>query len=310
MEFKDYYKILGVPEDADSKTIKTAYRKLARKYHPDINKDAGAEDHFKEVAEAYEVLKNTDKRAEYDQLKKYGGQAGQSFEPPPGWQSRRSEYSNGAGDNRDFSDFFESMFRGASQQRNTQRRGQDVETELPIFLEDTLSDQPKTLSLDMPFIDEQGVRRSHRKTLNVKIPKGVLDGERIRLKGQGADGIGGGAKGDLYLTIKLVPHPVFDVDGKDLEIVVPVYPFEAALGAKVMLPTLEGKIQLSIPVQTQSGTKLRIKGKGLVHKKGRGDLFAIIKVVMPKTMTKEAKALWQEMAEINTENPRSQWEKH
>ena len=314
MDFKDYYKILGVEPTADDKAIKTAYRKMARKYHPDVSKETGAEAKFKEASEAYEVLKSAEKRAEYDDLRKYG-QQGRPFQGPPGWQGRGAP-QGGFGDEAggDFSDFFSSIFGGRAQQGRAQsagRRGQDVEMELPIFLEETLSTESKQVSFKVAQQSADGQRMPDiTKTLNVKIPAGVADGERIRLKGQGAPGVGGGANGDLYLIIRLAPHPLFDVEGHDLIITVPLTPWEAALGAKVAVPTLTGKIHLTIRPDSQSGQRLRVKGNGLVDKKGqRGDLYAQLKVVMPTFSDEETKAIWQSLAEKAAFDPRVQWSK-
>lgn len=313
MEFKDYYATLGVEPSADDKTIKTAYRRLARQYHPDVNKEAGAEDRFKEVAEAYEVLKNPEKRAEYDQLRQYG-QAGQHFEAPPGWQP-----SGGFGEQHgqfdgDFSEFFESIFgahRAGQQQRaRAPRRGSDVEMELPVFLEETLGEHSKPIDYVLSSHDEYGQRQADQhKSLNVKIPMGVVDGERIRLKGQGGLGSAGGPNGDLYLIIRLVPHPVFDVEGRDLIITVPLAPWEAALGARIEVPTLSGRINLSIPADSQTGQRLRIKGKGLPGKQAAGDLYAVLKVVMPAHSSENARTLWTQLGEAAGFDPRSQWSK-
>jgi len=317
MDFKDYYKILGLEPTADDKAIKTAYRKLARKYHPDVSKEAGAEDKFKEASEAYEVLKSPEKRAEYDDLRKYG-QQGRPFQGPPGWQSRGGGGGGGAqgnpfgGEGGDFSEFFSSIFGGRAQQgraRNAGRRGQDVEMELAIFLEETLSAESKQVSFKVPQHSADGQRMADiTKTLNVKIPAGVADGERIRLKGQGAPGVGGAANGDLYLIIRLAPHPLFDVEGHDLIITVPLAPWEAALGAKVAVPTLTGKINLTIRPDSQSGQRLRVKGNGLLDKQGqRGDLYAQLKIVMPKSTDEATKALWQTLADKAAFDPRAQW---
>lgn len=312
MEFKDYYKALGVPPDADAKTIKTAYRKLARQYHPDVSKEANAEEKFKEVSEAYEVLKDAEKRAEYDELRKYG-ERGQ-FEPPPGWQSSRagSGHWDSQQDYGDFSDFFESIFgaRGRAQQRHAgAMRGQDIELELPVFLEETLSTEPRKISYKTVGVNAQGMREEQTHTLNVKIPQGVLDGERIRLKGKGGAGLGENAPaGDLYLIIRLVPHPQFDTEGHNLILTLPLAPWEAALGSKVEVPTLDGRINLNIPANSQSGQRLRVKGKGLPLRDGtRGDLFAVLKVVMPKTLSEEEQQLWRQLADKAAFDPRSEW---
>tara|TARA_R110002073_G_scaffold20355_7_gene73056 strand:+ start:8649 stop:9593 length:945 start_codon:yes stop_codon:yes gene_type:complete len=312
MEFKDYYQILGVTPDADDKAIKTAYRKLARKYHPDVNPDEGAEEKFKEVAEAYEALKDAGRRAEYDELRRYGGRAGGGFEPPPGWQSNAGFSGAGAGSGHfegDFSDFFNSIFGGAggeSHQFRSGRRGQDAEIEMPVFLEETISEASKLVEYRIPVI-ENGQMKEVKKSLKVKIPPGVQDGERIRLKGQGGSGIGEGGSGDLYLHIRLVPHPLFDVEGHNLVLTVPLAPWEAALGTKITVPTLTGKINLTIAPNSQAGQRLRIKGKGLATKTGHGDLFALLKVVMPPSTTSKATALWQSLSEEAAFDPRAQW---
>lgn len=315
MEFKDYYAALGVEPDADEKAIKTAYRKLARKYHPDVSKEPDAEAHFKEVSEAYEVLKSPEKRAEYDELRRYGPQ-GPQFEAPPGWQPRGGFDGPPPGHEQDFSDFFEQIFgarAGAGAQRQPRaHRGQDVEMEVPLFLEETLSGESRPISFSLPSYDEYGRKLPpQNKTLNVKIPIGTADGERIRLKGQGAPGVNGGPPGDLYLAIRLVPHPVFDVDGRDLIVTVPVTPWEAALGAKVEVPTLGGRINLGIPANSQTGQRLRIKGKGLPNKgdAAAGDLYAVLKVVMPKASDEATRKLWEELADKAAFDPRAEWGK-
>jgi curved DNA-binding protein len=310
MDFKDYYKILGVQPDADNKVIKTAYRKLARKYHPDMNPDKGAEEKFKEVAEAYEVLKDAGRRAEYDELRQYRDRAGRGFEPPPGWRSN-SDFG-GAGARHfegDFSDFFNSIFGGGTTERQQQRsglRGQDAEIEMPVFLEETLSETSKLVEYLIP-VYENGQISEVKKSLKVKIPVGVVDGERIRLKGQGGPGHGNAPNGDLYLHIRLVPHPLFDVEGHNIVVTVPLAPWEAALGAKITVPTLSGKIHLTVAPNSQTGQRLRIKGKGLVSKTGTGDLYALLKVVMPPSANDDVKALWRTLSERAGFDPRAQW---
>jgi curved DNA-binding protein len=308
MDFKDYYKILSVEPEADSKTIKTAYRKLARKYHPDMNADKGAEDKFKEVAEAYEVLKDTKRRAEFDELRQYGSQSNQGFKPPPDWKS-----GNAGQTDSDFSEFFNSMFGGGSREfhhtNNEQAysaRGQDAEIELPVFLEDTVAENSKTIEYQIPAY-EDGQLVNIKKHLKVKIPQGVLDGERIRLKGQGSPGAGRGVAGDLYLHIRLVPHPLFDVQGHNLLLTLSLAPWEAALGAKITVPTLSGKINLTIAPNSQAGGKLRIKGKGLQGKSITGDLYVIIKIVMPPAASEKANQLWGELADTANFDPRAEW---
>lgn len=311
MDFKDYYKILGVEPAADDKAIKAAYRKLARKYHPDVSKEAGAEDKFKEATEAYEVLGTPDKRAEYDEIRKYGHQ-GRPFQAPPGWQSRAGSGASGFGnDTTDFSEFFSSIFGGRAQAgaRPRGRKGQDVDMELAIFLEESISGESKKISYKVPQHNAAGQRMADvTKTLNVKIPAGVADGERIRLKNQGAPGAGGGENGDLYLTIRLAPHPLFEVEGNDLVINVPLAPWEAALGTKVAVPTLTGRINLTIRPDSQNGLRLRVKGNGLQDKQGqRGDLYAQVKIVMPPQADEATRALWQKLADKAAFDPRSGW---
>jgi curved DNA-binding protein len=312
MEFKDYYAILGVAPDAEKADIKAAYRKLARKYHPDLNPGKESEEKFKEVAEAWEVLGDDTRRAEFDELRRYGGQQGRGFEPPPGWRS-----SAGGTEHHfsgDFSDFFESIFGGGFEAAGDRsgftggRRGQDIEIEMPVFLEETLSDTRKPVAYELPLI-EGGRRVSRRKSLQVTVPAGVTEGERIRLRGQGVPGQGGAPDGDLYLHIRLVPHPLFDVQGHDLLVTVPIAPWEAALGAKVTVPTLEGKITLTIKPDSQSGRKLRVKGKGLVSRAGRGDLYAVLRVVMPESGDERSRHLWQELSQAAAFDPRAQWRK-
>lgn len=312
MEFKDYYALLEVDPSADLKTIKTAYRRLARKYHPDVSTEANAEIKFKQMAEAYEVLKDSERRAEYDNLRLH--------RDDPRFSEAQPDFGGGhwqgtQGSTGDYSDFFESIFGSRAQgfqgrtQRHPPTRGQDMEMEVPLFLEETLTGESRTVSFTVPVLDEYGRQIDEvAKTLKVKIPAGVVEGERIRLKGQGVPGSHGAANGDLWLVIRFAPHPLFEVDGQNLHIVVPLTPWEAALGASVEVPTLTGKISLTIPAGSQSGQRLRIKGKGLASKKSSGDLYAILKVVMPAKADEQTSALWRELAEKAAFNPREAWE--
>lgn len=313
MEFKDYYALLEVEPTADLKAIKTAYRRLARKYHPDVSDEKDAESHFKAVAEAYEVLKDSERRAEYDQIRLHrndprfsGASAGFGGES---WQHTQE---SGAG----YSDFFESVFgqrfhsaqQGAT--RRQPRRGEDLEMEVPLFLEETLAEETRSVSYKLPIYDALGRQTDVKvKTLKVKIPAGVVEGERIRLKGQGVAGTQGAANGDLYLVIRLAPHPLYEVAGQDLHIIVPIAPWEAALGATLQVPTLNGKIALTLPANSQNGQRLRIKGKGLANKKGTGDLYAILNVVMPPKGDDKASELWRELSRQAAFDPRAAWEK-
>ena len=314
MEFKDYYAVLGVSPDADDKTIKSAYRKLARQYHPDVSTHADAEEKFKEVAEAYEVLHNKDKRAEYDEIRQARSQR-QRYQQHSG---RGFDADFGAHDqsNADFEDFFSSIFgAGASRggrfhqrEESFSRKGGDIEIEMPVFLEETLSDTTKPVEFTMRY-EHQGKLQEKTRSLKVKIPAGVSDGERIRLKGQGTPGTGNGPNGDVYLHIRLVPHPLFDVEGHNLIISVPLAPWEAAMGKKVRVPTLSGHIEMTIPPNSQTGQRLRIKGKGLVGKHGQGDLYAILKVVMPPKSDASVNELWSQLAQKADFDPRAEWSK-
>lgn len=314
MEFKDYYKILGVDPKADAKEIKTAYRKLARKTHPDLNPGAEAEEAFKSVAEAYEVLKKADRRAEYDELREHGARgADGGFQPPPDWASgSRAEAEAFTGD---FSEFFNSMFGRGFRAGSTAgpgagdfgMRGQDLEIEMPVFLEETLVDTQKPVAYEMPVRDESGIS-TLRKSLKVTIPAGTADGARVRVKGQGAPGVGTASSGDLYLHIRLVPHPLFDVEGHDLLLTLPLAPWEAALGAKITVPTLDGKISLTIMPGSQAGQKLRIKGRGLSRRQERGDLYAQLKIIMPPESKEDVDEIWRKLAAEAAFDPRAGWE--
>lgn len=317
MEFKDYYKIMGVDEKATTQDIKKAYRKLARRFHPDVSKEADAEKKFKELGEAYEVLKDTEKRQEYDQLRAMGtvNQNGE-FRPPPDWESAM-KYSTGGSD--DFSDFFENIFgrQGnfhrsyqAGQTGRTQSfsmRGEDLHYELSVTLENAFAGASQALELRIPVVDEHGLVVHQNKKLNVKIPPGVGSGQQLRLKGQGAPGIGSGKPGDLLLTIKVLPHARYAVDGKNISLLVPLSPWEAALGTKVTVPTLAGKVKISVPPLSQAGQKLRLKGKGLPGDKP-GDFIATLKIVMPDKATDKSRELFTALSEELPFNPRQEWE--
>ncbi len=311
MEFKDYYKILGVDTDADDKTVKAAYRRLARKYHPDVSAEENAESQFKEVAEAYEVLKDKDKRAEYDMLRQHGG-AG-PFEPPPGWQPGGFE-SAGGDFQGGFSDFFEQVFgqagHGSGQGYSRQHfvhRGEDIELVLAIFLEDALQGESRTISYEVPGFDERGRLVRQQRTLKVKIPAGVIEGERIRLKGQGAPGIGDAPAGDLYLQVRFAPHPLYLVEGQTLTLTVPLAPWEAVLGCKLQVPTLEGAISLTVPANSQNGKRMRIKGRGLGKGDKRGDLYVVLRVNLPDSASEKERALWQQLSQESTFDARKNW---
>jgi curved DNA-binding protein len=308
MEFRDYYEVLGVARDATAADIKRAYRKLASKYHPDVSKEKDSEAKFKEVGEAYEVLKDTEKRAAYDQL---GSQwkSGQDFRPPPDWDAG-FEYSGGTDSvDPNFSDFFESIFgRGqpgpGPQGAGFQARGQDHHAHVFINLEDAYQGANREISLHAPEIDASGRVSTRDRTLSIKIPKGVREGQHIRLAGQGMPGHGGGPSGDLYLQIGFSPHKLYRVDGRDIYLDLPVAPWEAALGAKLKVPTPSGPVNLNIPKGSQTGSKLRLKAKGIPSKPA-GDLFVTLRIVLPEAKSESARKLYQNMEKELNFNPRA-----
>lgn len=311
MEFKDYYKILGVSRDAAQDEIKRAYRKLARKYHPDVSKEADAEERFKEIGEAYEVLKDPQKRAAYDQVGSRWRE-GQEFRPPPDWDAG-FEFKGGGFTGADafgFSDFFESLFgrgaawgRGPSTRGGFQFHGEDHYAKILIDLEDSYRGGTQTISLKMPELQPSGHVASKTHTLQVKIPPGIQEGQRIRLAGQGSPGVGSAPSGDLYLEVHFKPHPLFRAEGRDIYLDLPVTPWEAALGAKMAVPTLGGKVELKIPSGAQTGQKLRLKGRGLPGRPP-GDHYVVLRIVTPPADSEEAKALYEKMARTMPMNPR------
>lgn len=289
---KDYYKIMGVNQDASEKDIKMAYRKLARKYHPDISKEPDAEERFKEMAEAYEVLKDPKKRSEYDQYLKY-----KEFNPQSdGFTGRRTQEQPFQEFHFD-SDFFETLF-GHSRYQQQPMTGQNYHGKITISLEEAYHGAVKNLQVPV----DQG-QETKIQTLKVKIPAGVKSGQQIRLAGQGGSGSGGGPRGDLYLTVEVMKHPVFDVMENDIYLTLPITPWEAALGATVVVPTLAGKIDLKIPPGSQGGQKLRIKNRGLPGSPP-GNQYVLLKIITPPAQTEEAKALYKKMAEVMPYNPR------
>jgi curved DNA-binding protein len=306
MEFKDYYGIMGVARDATQDEIKRAYRKLARKYHPDVSKETDAEARFKELGEAYEVLKDPEKRAAYDQLGA-NWKAGQDFRPPPDWDAG-FEFSGGYQDGSAFSDFFETLFgrTGASHAGGPgfRTRGEDHHARILIDLEDAFQGATRTITLHAPQLDGQGHVRTRERTLNVRIPRGIRQGQHIRLAGQGTPGFGGGVAGDLYLDVEFKPHRLYRVDGRDLYLDLPLAPWEAALGARVKVPTPEGVVDLTIPSASTAGRKLRLKGRGIPGTPA-GDLYVVLQIVLPPAESESARQFYRTMQQELAFNPRS-----
>jgi curved DNA-binding protein len=315
MKYKDYYKILGVERTANEEQIKKAYRKLARKYHPDVSKEKDAEEKFKEVSEAYEVLKDTEKRKAYDTMGSY--QPGQDFRPPPGWEQQFRSGSGGGGfqdvEDIDLFDLLSGFGRGgfraggASRSGGTFRmRGQDYEVTAHLSVEEAARGTELEIPLPITEMSEDGQLRRTSKTVKVRIPKGATDGQRLRVPGKGGPGQGGAPDGDLYVNIQLRPHDLFRVSGHDLYLEVPVAPWEAALGAEVQIPTLDGRVSIKVPPGSRAGQKLRVRGKGLPRPGGsEGDLYAVLQVVTPSVLSEREKQLYRELQQASTFNPRA-----
>ena len=306
MEFRDYYQILGVNKSATADDIKKAYRKLARKYHPDVSKEADAEKKMKEVNEANEVLSDPEKRAAYDQVGQ-GYRSGQEFQPPPNWNSG-FEFSGNGFSERDMqghSDFFANLFGRARRGRtesNYQVRGEDRHAEIVIDLADSYRGTSKTLTLRVPAAD-RGQTAMKEKTVNIQVPKGVKAGQHIRLSGQGSAGSGGGAAGDLYLEVRFKPDARFRIEERDVYETVPVTPWEAALGGSIEIPTPSGSVQVKIPANSQNGRKLRLKGRGIPGDPA-GDLYLLLEIALPPADTDQARKIYTDMARELPFNPR------
>jgi curved DNA-binding protein len=312
MEYVDYYAVLGVERDATADEIKKAFRKLARKYHPDVSKEADAEVRMKAVNEAYAVLSDPERRAAYDNLGK-GFSSGQDFTPPPGWDSGFEFSGQGMSPEEAarFSDFFSELFGGMGgdpfqgygrSHRHTQ--GQDHHARIQLDLEDSFTGPTRQLNLQAPVMDAQGRVQLNTRTLQVKIPVGIRAGQIIRLAGQGHAGPAGTPAGDLLLEVSFRPHARFGVNGRDLNMELPVTPWEAALGAVVPVQLPVGSVKVRIPAGAQSGQSLTVRGKGLPGNQP-GDLMLRLKVVLPKADTDEAKALYERMAEEMSFDPRA-----
>jgi len=298
MKYKDYYKILGVGRGAGEDEIKKAYRKLARKYHPDVSKEANAKEKFQEVSEAYETLRDKEKRAAYDSLGS-GFRQGQDFRPPPDWFDRfggggRAEDLHGV----DLGELFESMglFGRAGRRSRRSFAGEDYEIPVRLTLEEAASGAERTVQL------ESG------SSFTARIPRGATDGQRLRLRGKGGAGVNGGPAGDLYLTIALEPHSLYRPSGHDLDIEVPLAPWEAALGAEVQIPTLEGRVTMKVPAGSKAGQKLRLAGKGLPKPGGgAGDLYALLSIAVPATLTEAETKLYEQLRESSRFDPRARF---
>jgi len=313
VQFRDYYETLGVSKTASEDEIKSAFRKLARKYHPDVAKDKKeAEEKFKQINEAYEVLSDPEKRRKYDQLGENWNQPG-GFQPPPQWGGRQpgGGFYGGGGENggvefefggTGFSDFFEAFFgggRGRSAfggfgQRGTMaERGSDVEADIMVTLEEALHGSTRQVSLR-----RAGSKKTE--TYQVKIPRGVREGQRIRLAGQGEAGERGGKSGDLFLRVRLARHPDFSVEGSDLVHEVKIAPWQAVLGDQIIVPTLEGNARLKLPPGTQGGQRFRLRGRGLPGVSGqRGDLYVVMQITVPKKLSDSEQKLWEQLAQLH-----------
>jgi len=314
MKYKDYYSILGVDRKASADDIKRAYRKLARKYHPDVSKEPNAEEKFKEVAEAYETLKDPEKRAAFDQLGSF--QPGQDFRPPPDWWKQFAEAQPGfeqhAFEDIDLADLFAGLTgRGGQRARGRSGAipGQDYEVAVQITLEQAYHGAELDLDLSLPEYDESGMPRRVPRALKVRIPRGAVDGQKLRLPGKGGKGVNGGRDGDVYLNIVLAPHPLFRVSGHDVYLDLPLAPWEAVLGTTVRMPTPGGPVDIKVPPNTAAGRQLRLGGRGLPKPHGAaGDLYAIAQIAVPATVTERERELMQQLAAASTFNPRQHFE--
>jgi curved DNA-binding protein len=304
MEFKDYYQQMGLARDATADDIKKAYRRLARKYHPDVSKEPDAEARFKEFGEAYEVLKDPQKRAAYDQLSDKW-KAGQEFQPPPDWDTGFEGAGRGFDNQqeREHSDFFEALFRRAGASPSGRRRGagafhaagEDRHARIQIDLEDAYAGASRTISLQVPEVDAQGRVSAREHEIAFAIPRGVRAGQHIRLAGQGGPGIGEGLPGDLYLEIEFRPHAHYRVDQRDVYLDLPVAPWEAALGAQIEVPTPGGVVELSVPAGSSAGRKLRLRGRGIPGSTP-GDFYFVLQIALPAADTADARAAYGAMA--------------
>lgn len=311
MEFKDYYEVLGVPREADADAIKKAFRRKARKYHPDVSKEKDADARMKEINEANAVLSDPEKRAAYDRLGQ-GFHDGQDFQPPPNWDTGFEFSGSGFGNPEaaGFSDFFAEIFGRAGPGARTRghgghfsARGEDRHAKVMLNLEDAYQGSTRTLTLNVPRVDDQGRVALVDHSLNVRIPKGVREGQVIRLAGQGGAGIGDGAAGDLFLEVHFKPHPRYRVEDRDVYVTLPVTPWEAALGGRVKANVPDGTVEVRVPEGSQNGRKLRLKGRGIPGTQP-GDLYLLLEVVLPPATSAKARELYETMARELAFNPR------
>ncbi|MFN0317508.1 MAG: DnaJ C-terminal domain-containing protein [Burkholderiales bacterium] len=310
MEFKDYYQFMGVARDASQDDIKRAYRKLARKFHPDVSKEKEAEAKFKELGEAYEVLKDAEKRAAYDQLGA-NWKAGQDFRLPPDWDQGFEFHGPGAphGGSADFSDFFESLFgRGFARSGGGREAfdfpAQDAFAKVLVGIEDAYHGAVRAVTLKHVELGADGRPLMKERILNVRIPKGIRQGQHIRLAGQGGAGSGGQGAGDLYLEVEFAPHPLYHAEGKDVFLDLPLAPWEAALGTTLRAPTPTGIVDLKIPPESSGGRKLRLKGRGIPGEPA-GDLYVVMQIALPPADTEAVQAAYRELARAGKFNPRA-----
>ena len=312
MQYRDYYAILGVARGASEEQIKQAYRKLARKYHPDVSKEPQAEEKFKEVAEAYQTLKDADKRAAYDQLGTH--RPGEDFRPSPEWQQQWHGFGDtafgdtGFAEQMDLTDLFAHLGgAGARARAHRPIQGQDFEVSVAITIEEAYEGTHIDLDLNLPEYDEQGRLRRVPHAFRARVPKGATQGQRLRLAGKGGRGVNGGRNGDLYLNISLRPHALYRASGHDLFLDLPLAPWEAVLGTAVELPTPGGRVRLKVPAGTQAGQHLRLPRRGLPKPGGgEGDLYAIAQIVVPSVTDERERALYQQLADVSAFDPRVQ----
>lgn len=306
MKYKDYYSILGVERSASAEAIKAAYRKLARKYHPDVSKEQGAEEKFKEVGEAYETLKDPEKRAAYDQLGRHA--PGDEFRPPPGWEQSFGD-TQFSFDDLDLADLFAGIAgrgRGSRRGPNAPFPGQDYEAAVRLSFDQAYKGAEIELDLSVAERDENGMLRRVPHKMRVRVPKGVTDGQKLRVPGKGGKGVNGGRDGDLYLDIEVQAHPLYRPEGLDLYMELPLAPWEAVLGATVEVPTPAGRVTLKVPAGTRSGQKLRLAGRGLSRPDGTsGHLYAVAQIAVPSVVDERQRALFEQLKDASSFNPRA-----